>query len=129
MASTDLSRRVGKVVGYQPLSKMSEQRRREFHEALLEAETLDDLTGEWQAAILDAEESRPKLRVVRDDSEAPSEVRVLTRSAGRGVVKTRRGRNPDPARDWQMRALCGSADRDSTSVDLGKPRGHEMAAR
>jgi hypothetical protein len=35
MASPELSRRVGKVVGYPPLSEMGEQQRREFHEALL----------------------------------------------------------------------------------------------
>jgi hypothetical protein len=38
MASAELSRRVGKVVGYPPLCEMSAEQRREFHEALLEAE-------------------------------------------------------------------------------------------
>jgi hypothetical protein len=37
MASAELSRRVGKVVGYPPTSEMDEAQRREFHEALLEA--------------------------------------------------------------------------------------------
>jgi hypothetical protein len=64
MASAPLSRRVGKVVGYPPLSEMSEDQRREFHEALLEADAFDDLPGKWQAAILSAEENRPELRVV-----------------------------------------------------------------
>jgi hypothetical protein len=41
-------------------------KRREFHEALLDADTLEDLPGKWQA-ILEAELSRPKLRVVRGD--------------------------------------------------------------
>ena len=36
MASDDLSRRVGKGVGYPPLCEMGDQQRREFHEALLE---------------------------------------------------------------------------------------------
>ena len=36
MASADLSRRVGKVVGYPPLSELSDLQRREFHEALLD---------------------------------------------------------------------------------------------
>jgi len=43
---------------------MGAQQRREFHEALLEAATLEDLPGKWQAAILKAERSRPKLRVI-----------------------------------------------------------------
>jgi hypothetical protein len=45
---------------------MGDQQRREFHEALLEAATFEDLCGKWQAAILEAEQSRPKLRVVSD---------------------------------------------------------------
>ena len=67
MASADLSRRVEKVVGYPPLSDMDDQQRREFHEALLDADTFEDLPGKWQAAILKAEQSRPKLRVVGGD--------------------------------------------------------------
>lgn len=42
------------------------RQRREFHEALLDADTFDDLPGKWQAAILDAEQNRPKLRLVSD---------------------------------------------------------------
>jgi hypothetical protein len=67
MASAELSRRVGKVVGYPPLCEMDAEQRREFHEALLEADDFEDLPGKWQAAILKAEENRPKLRVVSDD--------------------------------------------------------------
>jgi len=40
--------------------------RREFHEELLEAASFDDLPGKWQAAILKAEQNRPKLRLVSD---------------------------------------------------------------
>ena len=40
MASAELSRRVEKVVGYPPLSKLSDLQRREFHEALLEPAAL-----------------------------------------------------------------------------------------
>jgi hypothetical protein len=58
-----LNRRVGKVVAYPPLSEMSDLQRREFHEALLAAGSFEDLPGKWQAAILEAEQSRPKLRV------------------------------------------------------------------
>ena len=42
-------------------------RRREFHEALLEAGSFEDLPGWWQAAILEAEHNGPKLQVVRTD--------------------------------------------------------------
>jgi hypothetical protein len=57
MASAELGRRVEKVVGYPPLYEMSDQRRREFHEALLDPDTFEDLPGKWQAAILKAERS------------------------------------------------------------------------
>jgi hypothetical protein len=67
MASAGLSRRVEKVVGYQPLCEMDELQRRVFHEALLEAESFEDLPGAWQAAVLKAEGSRPKLRAVSGD--------------------------------------------------------------
>ena len=67
LGSAELSHRVGKVVGYPPLSEMGEQQRREFHEALLEADTFEDLPGKWQAAILKAEQSQPKLRVIGSD--------------------------------------------------------------
>jgi len=43
---------------------MDALQRREFHEALLDADGFDDLPGEWQAAILAAERNRPDLRVV-----------------------------------------------------------------
>ena len=59
-----LSRRVEKVVGYPPLLDMSDQQRREFHEALLDADMFEDLPGKWQAAILEAEAARPHLRLV-----------------------------------------------------------------
>ena len=64
MASVALSRRVGKVVGYPPLSELSELQRQEFQEALLKAATFEDLPGKWQAAILEAEQNRPKLRLI-----------------------------------------------------------------
>ena len=64
MASLDLGRRVAKVVGYPPLSEMSEDQRREFHEALLDADAFEDLPGKWQAAVLAAEAARRHLRLV-----------------------------------------------------------------
>jgi hypothetical protein len=63
MANAALSRRVQKVVPYPPLLEMSDVQRREFHEALLDAETFEDLSGKWQAAILKAERNRPDLRI------------------------------------------------------------------
>ena len=46
------------------LSEMGDLQRREFHEALLDADGFEDLPGKWQAAILKAEENRPNLRIV-----------------------------------------------------------------
>ena len=46
---------------------MGELQRREFHEALLDAATFEELPGKWQAAILAAEQNRPKLRLVSGD--------------------------------------------------------------
>jgi hypothetical protein len=63
MASAELGRRVEKLVAYPPLSEMSAEQRRELHEALLEADAFEDLPGKWQAAVLEAEQNRPKLRV------------------------------------------------------------------
>jgi hypothetical protein len=54
MPSAELNRRVEKVVGYPPLSELGGPQLREFHEALLEAATFEDLPGKWQAAILKA---------------------------------------------------------------------------
>jgi hypothetical protein len=68
MASAELSRRVEKVVGYPPLSEIGDLQRREFHEALLEAASFRTCPGKWQAAILKAEQNRPKLRVLSSDS-------------------------------------------------------------
>jgi hypothetical protein len=64
MASAALSRRVRKVVAYPPLCEMSDLQRREFHEALLDADAFEDLPGKWQAAFLKADENRPNLRIV-----------------------------------------------------------------
>ena len=64
MPSAELSRRVEKVVGYPPLSEVGDLQRREFHEAVLEAGSFEDLPGKWQAAIMEAEQNRPRFRVV-----------------------------------------------------------------
>jgi hypothetical protein len=67
MASAELSRRVEKGVGYPPLSELGDLQRREFHEALLHADSFEDLPGKWQAAIMEAEQNRPQLRIVTSD--------------------------------------------------------------
>jgi hypothetical protein len=67
MASADLSRRVEQLVGYPPLSELSDLQRSELHEELLDANTFEDLPGKWQAAVLAAEQNRPTLRVVTRD--------------------------------------------------------------
>jgi hypothetical protein len=41
--------------------------RREFQEALLDADGYEDLPGKWRAAILKAEENAPNLRIVGAD--------------------------------------------------------------
>jgi hypothetical protein len=46
---------------------LSDLHRREFHEALLDADVFEDLRGKWQAAILKDEQNRPELRVVTSD--------------------------------------------------------------
>jgi len=43
MASAELSRCVERVVGYPPLCEMGAAQRREFHEALLDAHSFEDL--------------------------------------------------------------------------------------
>jgi hypothetical protein len=43
---------------------MGADQRREFHEALLDADGFEDLPGKWQAVIVTAEQERPKLPVV-----------------------------------------------------------------
>jgi hypothetical protein len=68
MASASLSRRVGKIVGYPPLREMGAEQRREFQEALLDADGFEDLPGKRQAAIVGAEQNRPDLRIARSDS-------------------------------------------------------------
>ena len=44
-------------MGYPPLSELGDPQRREFHEALLDADSFEDLPGKWQAAILRPEQN------------------------------------------------------------------------
>jgi hypothetical protein len=45
MASTELNRRVERVGGYPPLCEMDDTQRREFHEALLDADNFEICPG------------------------------------------------------------------------------------
>ena len=56
MASAELSRRLEKVVGYPPLVEIRDLQHCDFHEALLDADSFEDLPGQWQAAILKPKE-------------------------------------------------------------------------
>jgi hypothetical protein len=67
MTSAGLSRRVGKVVGYPATLRDDRRQRRDFNEALVEADSFENLPGKWKAAIINAEGSRPNLRVVSGD--------------------------------------------------------------
>jgi hypothetical protein len=46
---------------------MGDLQRREFHEALLEADVFEDLPGKWQAAVLSVERNRAQLRLVSNE--------------------------------------------------------------
>jgi hypothetical protein len=96
MASVERSRCVEKVVGYPPLSEMGDLQRREFHEAVLDADSFDDLPGKWQAAILEAEqESRPNLgprTVVEWYRGGVDCSRYLLPVVDKGKLAARRGR-------------------------------------
>jgi hypothetical protein len=66
LASAALSRCVAKVVGYPPLCETSGLQRRELQEALLDADSFEEMPGKWQAESLQAEENRPNLSTVDD---------------------------------------------------------------
>jgi len=73
-----LSRRAWKAVAYPPLSDMSPSLRREFHEALLDAEFLDDLPGKWQGALIETEANMPELHAAEPRSaDRARELRAL----------------------------------------------------
>ena len=70
MASAELSRRVEKVVSYPPLSEPGDLQRREFHEALLEAGSFEDLPGRLAGGHRrrgGEPADRPKLRIISSD--------------------------------------------------------------
>jgi hypothetical protein len=56
VASAELSRRAEKVVTYRPQCDTGTDQPREFHEALFDADSFEDLPGKWQAAIVKAEQ-------------------------------------------------------------------------
>jgi hypothetical protein len=73
--ASGLSRRVETVVAYPPLSEMSDKQRREFREALRDADIFEDLPGKWQAAILQAEHS-PAAAFVSSTATEPTQSRT-----------------------------------------------------
>jgi hypothetical protein len=134
MARPDLSRRVGKVVGYPPLCEMSDPQRREFHEALLDANTFEDLPGKWQAAILRAEENRPSCESSATSARTPDPSIVSTCSAITSwtTLKPRRflGGAPGFPRGCRIKpfrksccAIAEMATRAAGSDDLGTEAG------
>ena len=73
MASAELSRRVRRSSATRPLG-LGDLQRREFHETLLEAATVEDLPGKW----LEAGQNRPNLRARLDARAARSGVEVAS---------------------------------------------------
>jgi ketosteroid isomerase-like protein len=57
MTSAELSRRVENALGFPPLSEIGADQRQELKEALLGADSFEDLPGKWQAAVLAAEQA------------------------------------------------------------------------
>jgi hypothetical protein len=67
MASAELSRRVPKSRRHPLLCNMCDLQRREFHEALLDADSFEYPPGKWKVAIMKSEENAPNLRIVGVD--------------------------------------------------------------
>jgi hypothetical protein len=67
MASAELSGRVEKVVGYPPLSEMSDSSAASSTRSSSTPTPFNDLPGKWRGAILKSEENRPNLRIVDRD--------------------------------------------------------------
>jgi hypothetical protein len=67
---------------------MGDLQRREFHDALLDAQSFEDLPGKWQAAIVKAEQNRPKLRVVTSHLLAPAGWWLGSAGLGSGTTST-----------------------------------------
>ncbi|HEX6585101.1 MAG TPA: hypothetical protein VF056_15985 [Thermoleophilaceae bacterium] len=63
MASAGLSHRVEKIVGYPALSELDDLQRREFHEALLEAATFEDLPAAARGFLTSPPSIRAAVRI------------------------------------------------------------------
>jgi hypothetical protein len=66
---------------------MDEPQRREFHEALLDAHSFEDLPGRWQAATLKAEQNR---------AEAPADLAVNRRRTAAALLDRARSDSKAP---------------------------------
>jgi hypothetical protein len=67
MASAELSRRVPKSRRHPPFCDMSDLQRREFREALLDADSFEYPPVKWNVAIMKSKENAPNLRIVGAD--------------------------------------------------------------
>ena len=65
--SSTLAVRTYEAAQAAPTSALTTPPATECHEALLEADSFEDLPGKWQAAILKPEQNRPNLRGVTSD--------------------------------------------------------------
>jgi hypothetical protein len=120
MASADLSGRVEKVVACPPLSEMGDLQRREFHEALLDANSFEDLPSKWQAAIVEVEGNGPRLREVGGGESVGS---LATRDGAARV------RGPGRSRPSRRETLSGPeyvVKGTSRTTPNGEPIGHAM---
>jgi hypothetical protein len=82
--------------------------RREFHEALLEATTFEELPGKWQAAIIAAEQNRPELRLHQRRLKGRSRQRPcsarsrFTAAAARPRDRKHRAETRNPPRSYSL---------------------------
>jgi hypothetical protein len=132
MASPELSRRVGMVVGYPPLSELGERQRREFHEARLVAHTFEDLPGKWQAAILKAEQGAAQAAGRRRRlSRAPGAGRAALITLGGGAptrTGAQRRSHSRPHRQLAASARVGCPCPGTLAVGTRRGRGAHAAA-
>ena len=90
MASAELNRRIEKVVSSPPLSDIGDAQRREFHEALLDAGSFEDLPGKCASNALAAGVSVFELARVMGTSVAMIERHYGTLIEGAGADIARR---------------------------------------
>ena len=115
MVSAELSRRVGKVLGYPPLCETSGLQRRKFLEALVNADAFGICPAGGDP---EGQENRPNLRIVGSDQF--EEVRPGAVPPSRGIPRSPHGRRPS------LRRLAGGA---ASCPQIGSDSGADRAAR